>query len=134
MSKSVYMVINHIQRPAAGVNMSVRGNAGNPDNWETFENMFIMDNVKRNALLTASVVIDLLAGKVLKNRFETDDSTTFREYVDRYQSDISEALKQWGRQDPNNFLRLKALADAADTAKIKAAAKEMKADDESNPN
>lgn len=113
MTSSVYMVISHIQRPAAGLNMNKRGVAGNPDNWETFENMALVDRVKKAQLQQASVIIDLLNGKVLKNRFETSDTQTFAEYVDRYQEDVTEALKLWGSRDPANYKKLKALSEAA---------------------
>jgi hypothetical protein len=116
MNNSVFMVISHIQRPAAGVNMSVKGNSANPDNWETFENMALVDKVNKKALYSSSVIIDLLGGKVVKNRFDVSDSDTFREYVDRYQDDVTDALKTWGRKSPLNYAKLKTVSQAAHAA------------------
>ena len=117
MSRSVYLIITHVTRLAKGVNSQKKGESNNPDNWETFENMVLADKVSNKLMREASVVIDLLAGKVMKSRFERADAETFRAYVDRYQADIGQALRKWGVQHPDNYKKLKGLADAAPGAK-----------------
>lgn len=110
--RSVYLVVTHITRLAKGVQSNKKGVATNPDNWETLENMVITDNLNKRLTAMGTVIIDLLGGKVIKNRFadEHTDAETFRAYVDRYQDDIGAALKKWGTQDPNNYLKLKGMA------------------------
>lgn len=118
-NRSVFLVVSHVTRLAKGIHSNKKGVATNPDNWETLENMVITDNVNKRLMTMASVVIDLLNGKVVKNRFadQHSDTETFQSYVDRYQADIGVALKRWGSQDPNNYLKLKGLADQAPGAK-----------------
>ena len=112
-SKSVFLIISHISRLVKGVDASKKGVSTNPDNYETFENMVISDKVARKHILSASVVIDLLNGKVLKNRHSVDDTSTFREYVDRYQQDIGAALRSWAAMNPDNYKKLKGIAGSA---------------------
>ncbi len=109
MSKSVYLIITHVTRLAAGLPSHKKGVSSNPDNYETFENMVLSDKVSRELNTRASVVIDLLGGKVLKNRFDLSDAEVFRDYVDRYQADIGEALKRWGASNADNYKKLKDL-------------------------
>jgi len=109
MSKSVYLIVSHVTRLAAGVDASKKGVSSNPDNYETFENMIISDKVGRRHSTEASVIIDLLGGKVLKNRFDLTSTEVFKEYVDRYQEDVTAALKQWVANDVKNYDRLKGL-------------------------
>lgn len=106
-TKTVYMMITHVMKPIKGAASHKKSVAENPDNWETTENMIISDSVPRKKLYEASVVLDLLNAKVLKNRFELDDSQLFREYVDRYRTDIGEALREWALQSPENNARVR---------------------------
>ncbi|MNR94406.1 hypothetical protein D3C72_254810 [compost metagenome] len=110
--RSVYLAVTHVTRLAKGIHSNKKGVSTDPDNWETLENMVITDNVNKRLMTMATVVIDLLNGKVIKNRFadQHSDAETFRSYVDRYQADIGAALKKWGTQDPENYKKLKGLA------------------------
>lgn len=125
-SKSVFLIINHVTRVAKGIATNKKGLANDPNNYETFENMIIADRVSKSNQVTASVIIDLLGGKVLKNRFDVDNTATFRDYVDRYQTEIGDALKRWGTQHPDNYKKLKGLTAIAE-------AEEVKNDTETNP-
>lgn len=113
MSRSVYLIVTHVTRLAKGINSNQKGVSSNPDNYETFENMILSDRVPNRMNREASVIIDLLNGKVVKNRFGATDTETFRAYVDRYQADIGAALRKWGIQNPDNYNRLRDLADTA---------------------
>jgi hypothetical protein len=110
MSKTVYLYVTHITRLSKNVASNKKGNATNPDNWETFENMAITDRENKKMLISASVVLDLVNGKVIKNRFDVPDTEIFKEYFDRYKDDITSALKQWMAMDNKNYERLKTLA------------------------
>jgi len=123
MNNSVFMVITHITKPIAGANMSRKETAANPDSWETTESMILVDRVPKNKVYTASIILDLLNGKVIKNRFDVADATVFREYMNRYSEDVTDALKMWGAKSPANFARLKEVAKFAqhEAAKLEAA-------------
>jgi adenosyl cobinamide kinase/adenosyl cobinamide phosphate guanylyltransferase len=112
---SVYLVIEHISRPIKGVATHKKDQIENPDNWETFENMIIVDSYPNKMLYSASVIIDLMAGKVIKNMFEIDDQQMFKEYVSRYSEEIKDALKTWASKDITNYNKLKDLFSILDT-------------------
>jgi hypothetical protein len=116
-SKSVFLVINHITRVAKGVASHKKSAANNPDNYEVHENMILADRVSKANQISASVIIDLLNGKVLKNRFSVDSTQVFKEYVDKYQTEIGDALRRWGTQNPDNYKKLKGLATEAEGTK-----------------
>lgn len=115
MSKTVYLYVSHITRLSKNVASNKKGNATNPDNWETYENMTIVDREHKKLLLSSSVVLDLVNGKVIKNRFDLPDTEIFKEYFDRYKDDITAALKQWMAMDNKNYERLKTLAQLQET-------------------
>jgi len=106
-NRSVYMIITHTSRPIKGLNTNRKGVLDDPDNWETSEKMVITDNLSRQLMTTGSIILDLIGGKVVKNRFEAKDTTVFREYVSRYQPDITAALKIWATKHPDNYNTLK---------------------------
>lgn len=107
-NRTVYLVVTHISKPIKGLKTNKKGVLDNPDNWETTENMVITDNLTTNLKTRASIILDLIGGKVTKSRFEASSTTVFREYVSRYQSDITDALKLWALKHPDNY---KALQD-----------------------
>lgn len=109
-----FMVVTHIQRPAKGVNTSKAGWSNADTEWDVSENMVIVDRVKTNQMNMASVILDLLEGTVVKNRFGDRNTEVFKAYFGRYQQEIIEALKTWGLKDPANRARLEqASADKA---------------------
>lgn len=127
-NKSVFLVVSHVSRLAPGIKSHIKGVSSNPDNWETFENMVLVDRVSSSRVNTSSVIIDLLKGKVLKNRFDAPESEVFREYYARYQNDITEALRTWGSKSQENYLKLREIADAVSQRES------GESTDETNPN
>lgn len=116
-SKSVFLVINHITRVAQGVKTHKKGESTNPDNYEVHESMILADRVSKANQVSSSIIIDLLNGKVLKNRFSVSDTDVFKEYVDKYQAEIGDALRRWGSQKTDNYQKLKGLAAEAEGTK-----------------
>lgn len=103
-----YMVITHRQKPAKGVHTNTKV-TDEATRWEVTENMVILDRPPSSSKsASASLVMDLLEGKVLKNRFagEVSDTEIFTRYFEQYREDITEALKEWALRSPENLMQL----------------------------
>lgn len=95
------MLITHAERPGAN------------GETEVFEKMVIVEkkSMTLKMLTEASVAIDLLHSKVVKNRFDEPDQKVFVDYFNRYASDIIDTMGSWARSDPKNYEALRALTN-----------------------
>lgn len=106
-----FLVITHVQRPNKKIDTRKAGWSTPETEWDVSENMIVVDRIKMHQMNQASVILDLLHGKVVKNRFGENDIAVFKAYFDRYQQDIVEALKTWGRKNPENHAALTAASE-----------------------
>lgn len=97
-----YMFITFIQRPSPGSKTNDPTWKEN-GTWEVTEKMVISDYPKSRMMLEASVVIDLLNTKVVKNRNGDLSDVSCNEYFARYYVEIVEALKVWAKKRPENL-------------------------------
>lgn len=109
-----FLVITHVQRPSKSIDTRKAGWSTPDTEWDVSENMIVVDRIKTHQMNQATVILDLLHGKVVKNRFGDNNTAVFKAYFDRYQQDIVEALKTWGRKNPENHA---ALTEASEEGK-----------------
>ena len=94
-NKTLYLVIRHIHK-------------GNYEDKQAIsENVVVTERLKPRDMTEASVVIDILGAKVVKDRFEKASTETFKYYVQQYQHLITKTLVKWGEQAPENMEHLK---------------------------
>jgi hypothetical protein len=90
-------------RRAAGVTRH-KGWAQVAHNWDVDERAEIVLRVSNRHMSEASVIIDIVNSKAVKNRYNVtdrdgkvagDDDTVMAHYMGRYAEDITRALKNW---------------------------------------
>lgn len=91
-----FLVVNTIQRPAAGVNTSKKGWTDNAANWSLYENPYVVDRVSNKIMIESTVIIDVMRGTAVKNRFEgASDEEVTNHYIDKYREQVKEAMDIW---------------------------------------
>lgn len=91
-----FLIVNSVQRPAKGVNTSKKGWADNPSNWNIFEQPAVADRVNAKAMTTATVIIDVMSGSVVKSRFDNvPDAEIVEHYLNKYRPQVAEAMDIW---------------------------------------
>lgn len=95
-----YMVIRHRMVPSKL----------NPSVTETIEEMVISDRISNNQLDSATIIIDILNAKIIKNRdLIGSQEDLVSKYIDRYNVDVQGALSDWARQSPENAAAIAAI-------------------------
>lgn len=91
-----FLVINTIQRPAAGVNTSKKGWGDTQGAWTIFEVPAVIDRVSNKHMREATVIIDVMATNCVKNRFDTvTEDEVVAHYLTKYKPQVAEAMDLW---------------------------------------
>ncbi len=93
-----FLIINFTSRVAHEVNTRVKGWADEPTNFQHFEHMSIVDRVNKKEML-ASIVIDIINGKVIKNSSRYPTETVMSHFVEKYAKKIQNALQVWAQNE-----------------------------------
>jgi hypothetical protein len=93
--------LRHIPKPTA--NTRVKGWMNDPDNLVMTEHVSVVDRLNAKQM-TASLIIDLLDGKLLKNARagEADDEMVIAHYVKKYDDMIKDGLRNWAAKQLAN--------------------------------
>lgn len=111
-----FLIIKYLQTPNAESNTRVKG-WGTDGKWDVNESMVIVDRVKDKHQREAHIILDILQGRVIKNRFDNTESTqVFAHYFERYKDDIQAAIQRWAKKDPANLAHLKQIEENAEFA------------------
>jgi hypothetical protein len=98
-----FLVITHIKTPAKGQRTNLQGWTKDAE-WDTHESMKVVDRLNTKTLTSASIILDILDEKVVKNRYDNiPNQEIFDEYVKKYVEDIQEGLIAWVRGSPENL-------------------------------
>jgi hypothetical protein len=91
-----FLVINTIQRPAAGMNTSKKGWGDTQGAWTIFEIPAVIDRVSNKHMREATVIIDVMATNCVKNRFDTvTEDEVVAHYLTKYKPQVAEAMDLW---------------------------------------
>ena len=94
-----FLVIGIISRPSQGVNTSKPGWAGVTGSTTVYEQPSLVDRVNDSHLKNASVIIDVINGKIVKNTFkDTPASEVVNHYLEKYRPQVTEAMDIWLNQ------------------------------------
>lgn len=109
-AKRPFLVIEALHRPARKANTSTKGWGEDSSNWMSFERPTLVDKVTPKHLAAASVIVDVLVANdilghdgerdvskaLVKNRFvDTDAEQVTVHYMNKYRSQIQEAINLW---------------------------------------
>lgn len=91
-----FLIVNTITRPAKGVQTNRKGWANDRNNWALFEIPSIVDRVSARHMREATIIIDVMSGDCVKNRFsEVADSEVAEHYLGKYRTEVAEAMDVW---------------------------------------
>lgn len=90
-----FLVIRHHAKPAPSENTSVKG-WGIKAKWEANETANFVDRISNKMSVEASVIIDIMKAKVIKNRYDRKaDQQVMEYYIDKYKDKVKEAVAHW---------------------------------------
>jgi len=95
-----FLVINRIASPSEGEKTSTK-DWGKTGKWKMDEEILIVDRVTNKHTLQATVIIDILQRKMVKNRFSntTDNDTVIKHYLTTYNDHVVDGLQTWMKQN-----------------------------------
>lgn len=99
-SKRPFLVVDLYRRPVKGTRTSRKGWGDEDSAWDISENPYVVDRLTTRHMQSASAILDIFAGSVVKNRFpNTTDADLFAHYTKTYSTKIQEALAVWYRRE-----------------------------------
>jgi hypothetical protein len=95
-----FLVITQTGRAARHVKTEVPGWAVEQNNWAVTERPVIVDRISDKMMTEASIIIDLLNTKLVKNRFaETGhDEKVMEYYLGKYSTEVTQGMQIWTSQ------------------------------------
>lgn len=96
-----FLVINTTARPASHVRTHKTGWSEDGKNWNVFEQVSVVDSISDKNLRGATIIIDVLNNKVVKNRFSenADEESVLKHFMGKYSDQIMQGLDIWARQN-----------------------------------
>lgn len=112
-----FLVVNIIHRAAKGVHTQKKGWAEVEGNMATYEQPSLVDRVNDTHLRNASVIIDVMKSKCVKNSFsDTNSDDVVRHYLEKYRAQITEAIQIWLGEAAKKVAEQQKSVDAVYTA------------------
>ena len=95
-----FLVITQIGRPAKHVKTNVAGWAIEGSNWAVTERPMIVDRISDKMLNEASIIVDILNTKLVKNRFGESgpDDKVMEYYLGKYSAEVTQGMQIWTSQ------------------------------------
>jgi len=96
LSHRPFLIIDLIHKPSASARTHIKGWMDRPNAVESHENPYLVDRVAARHLRQATVIIDLMNKKMVKNRFkDTPAQEVYDHYTRKYGGHIAQALSIW---------------------------------------
>ncbi len=92
-----FLVMNLVHMTPKGAHTNTK-NYGKEGKWQLGESVSIEDSIKDRHMTTASVIVDILKAKVIKNRLEKSDEEVMEYLVTKYKDDIVKGIQVWMRK------------------------------------
>lgn len=103
MRKLPYMIVINTVKPKEGVKPNQKGELDVKD-INVLETVYFKDDIPKNDLLSADIIIDVLNGKIVKNRFtESDEQELIEYYMGKFSDKIIEAVRQFFHRNPKSW-------------------------------
>ena len=104
--KLPYMFIVHTHNPKEGAHTNQK-DWSKKNEWAVTETAEFRDNIPDDLLLKSDVIIDILNGKIVKNRLENvDNQQLIEHYMGKYQDKVVEAVRVFFQQNPDYWERM----------------------------
>lgn len=100
-----FLMISIIQRPASGVNTSIKGWNKVTGNFSMFERTKIKDRVSAKDMAENSVILDIIHGKVVKAALERPEDEIVDYYLGKYKAECKQAVDRWISAQAANFMK-----------------------------
>ena len=80
MAKKAYLVLSHSFAPAPGANTSMK-NFGTEGEWQMHESIYFVTRIRKSWWQTATTIVNITDGEVVKNNAETTDYKQIVQHV-----------------------------------------------------
>jgi len=103
MAKDLYILVQYIQKPKAGLNTAQKGFGENPDNWQFDEVVAVSRGLKTRDQRTQNVILNMTKKRIERNSMNPDATwdelyAYFKEHYKEYIQTIENELEQDGKQ------------------------------------
>ena len=96
-----FLVINVIHSAAKGTRTERKGWHLTAENWQSNDAPSIVDRVSKKILENATVIIDLVNNKLIKNRYQDNSSEEIlKHFTDKYPNEIAQVIAHWKATQP----------------------------------
>lgn len=91
-----FLIIKTFHRPAANVSTVLKNWGEQPDAWVSHETPMVADHINRSMMESATVIIDLVNSKLIKNRYsDTPDDKVMEYYLNKFSAQTKEGISLW---------------------------------------
>ena len=91
-----FLVVKTLHRPSSRTNTEVAGWTYDNSNWTSFEQPSVVDRVNTSLLTDATVIIDIINGKVVKSMYTgKTDKEVMNHFFSQYKDIVSESINLW---------------------------------------
>ena len=105
MNKLPYMIVVHTVKPQDGASTHEK-NWKDRNEWTVNETAYFKDTISENLLLSADVIIDILNGRIVKNRItDVTAEQLVEHYMGKYSDKIVEAVREFFKKNPDHWER-----------------------------
>lgn len=96
-----FLVVTNVARPSKDAKTSVKGWNNTQTNVNVFERVSVVDSVSGRLLQEATIIIDILNNKVVKNRYATssDEEKVLQHFISKYGKEVTQGLEIWARSN-----------------------------------
>jgi len=92
--KQAYLVLTHTFAPAPGTNTAMK-DFGTQGEWQMHESIFFVTRIRKGWWQTATTIVNLSEGKIIKNKAETTDYNTIVQHVMiKYPAQYNQFIKE----------------------------------------
>ncbi len=118
LSKRPFVVITNRYKPSRGARTEQKGWADR-DGWEVHEEMTVVDRIHNKHLTYATVIIDVLEAKLVRNGMKANatNDEVLNHFMNKYKPQISEAISIWMERLAHAKVMAEALNPTEDTFK-----------------
>ncbi len=93
-NKKAYLVLTHTFAPAPGSNTSMK-NFGEEGQWQMHESIYFVTRIRKSWHQTATTIVNLSDGKIVKNKAETTDYNQIVQHVMiKYPTQYNQFIKE----------------------------------------
>jgi hypothetical protein len=100
-----FLIVTTSYRPGAGRATTVKNWGKEPSAWTMDEIPLLTDHISNKTMASATVIIDVVNAKMIKNRYDTEDDQVMAHYLSKFREQTKQALSLWMDKQKHSMQR-----------------------------